>query len=92
MLEELGLEGRLAAGLRDESHEGPTGGLPPGVRPHPPDPLLAALHGETLDAGALARVLGVEVSEVLVRLVQLELRGRVVRSPGGLYRLAERGG
>ena len=93
-MEELGLEaptiGSSKGSSREESMRGSSERR--GRRTAPPDPLLAALHGETLDAEALAQVLGLEISAVLVRLVELELHGRVVRSPGGLYRLAERGG
>jgi len=49
--------------------------------------LEASLLGETLDADALAQRTGRPVEEVLVELVRLELEGRVVRAPGGLYRL-----
>ncbi|MAB79912.1 MAG: DNA-protecting protein DprA [Planctomycetes bacterium] len=56
--------------------------------PLPDTPLLGALVGETLTAGELAARLEREVSEVLAELVQLELAGGVVRSPGGLYRLS----
>jgi DNA processing protein len=53
-----------------------------------PDPLLAALRGETLTADELALRLERPVSEVLVALVEHELAGSVVRGPGGLYRLS----
>jgi DNA processing protein len=49
--------------------------------------LLAALRGETLDAGELAERSGQPAGEVLAALVELELAGRVARGPGGLYRL-----
>jgi len=51
-------------------------------------PVLDALVGETLDVNELALRLKQEVGELLVRLVELELEGRVIRGPGGLYRLA----
>ena len=56
--------------------------------PRPRGDLEASLLGETLDADALAQRAGRPVEEVLVELVRLELGGRVVRAPGGLYRLA----
>lgn len=56
-----------------------------------PSPLLLALEGETLDAEELAARLSRTLSSVLVELVQRELSGQVIRSPGGLFRLAGRG-
>lgn len=56
----------------------------------PPDEeraLLVALRGETLGAAELADRLGLGVGEVLAELTTLELDGRVVRRPGGLYGL-----
>lgn len=50
--------------------------------------VLAALVGETLSADGLGERLERPATEVLVELVQLELAGRVLRAPGGLYRLA----
>lgn len=49
--------------------------------------LERVLEGETLGPDELARRLERSVPEVLVELVRLELEDRVVRSPGGLYRL-----
>jgi DNA processing protein len=49
--------------------------------------LERALVGETLGPDELAERLGRGIEEVLVELVSLELAGRVVRAPGGLYRL-----
>ena len=46
-----------------------------------------ALRGETLGAAELADRLGLGVGEVLAELTTLELDGRVVRRPGGLYGL-----
>lgn len=46
-----------------------------------------ALLGETLTPDELSLRLQRPVQDVLVELVGLELGGRVVRSPGGLYRL-----
>lgn len=53
--------------------------------------LLAALAGETASADELAERTGRPVEIALATLVELELQGRVVRGPGGLYRLAQRG-
>ena len=47
----------------------------------------SALRGETLTADELAEQLELPVQDVLVELVQLDLEARVVRGPGGLYRL-----
>ncbi|MFT7486719.1 MAG: DNA processing protein [Candidatus Paceibacteria bacterium] len=47
----------------------------------------SALRGETLSADELAQTLEGSIPELLTELVQLELGGRVVRAPGGLYRL-----
>lgn len=52
------------------------------------DPLLRTLTGETLTADELAGRLSVPIDRVLADLVRHELSGRVVRAPGGLYRLA----
>jgi len=52
------------------------------------DRLLLALRGETLTADELALRTGSLTPAVLVRLVELELAGAVVRAPGGLFRLA----
>ena len=54
-------------------------------------PLESALRGETLSADELAERLKRPVRSVLVELVALEVSGRVVRAPGGLYRLSEGG-
>jgi DNA processing protein len=50
-------------------------------------PLEAALRGETLSADELSERLARPVRSVLGELVALEVEGRVVRAPGGLYRL-----
>ena len=57
--------------------------------PHPDEEraLVVALRGETLGAAELADRLGRGVGEVLAELTTLELDGRVVRRPGGLYGL-----
>ncbi len=54
----------------------------------PSDPLLRCLVGETLNANELSMRVGRVVEEVLGELVQHELDGRIIRGPGGLYRLA----
>ncbi len=72
VLRDLGLEGGTAA---------------PGT-PEPTDDLLRALLGETRTAPELARVLGRKLGPVLAELAEAEVAGRVVRTPGGLYRLA----
>lgn len=56
--------------------------------PRSEEPLLAALRGETLTADELAARTRQPTPAVLVRLVELELGGAVVRAPGGLFRLA----
>lgn len=53
-----------------------------------PSPLLRILEGETLTAEEVAARVSRGLMPVLVELVELELRGEVVRAPGGLYRLA----
>lgn len=61
-----------------------------GERAEPPRELTRlenALQGETLTADELSTLLRLPVQEVLVELVTLELKGRIARSPGGLYRL-----
>jgi len=65
----------------------PAGDAPPA---RPADPLRQALTGETLTADELALRLGRPLPEILVRLVEAELAGSVVRGPGGLFRLARR--
>jgi len=63
-------------------------------RPAPSSPLaariLTGLQGETLTADELAELVGSRVDGVLAALVDLELDGWIVRTPGGLYRLAVR--
>ena len=53
----------------------------------PHSPLLALLEGETLSLDDFCARLDRSASLVLSELVQLELAGRIVRAPGGLYRL-----
>lgn len=60
----------------------------PEAGPPPGEPLLDALRGETLTADELATRTRQATPAVLVRLVELELAGAVVRAPGGLFRLA----
>lgn len=83
VLGELG----LAAAPADRTRCGPNAERGDG-------PLLDALVGETLTADELAARLRLPIDRVLAELVRLELAGRVVRAPGGLYRLAHapRGG
>ena len=57
----------------------------------PTDELELLLVGETLSVNEMAASLGREPSDVLPRLTELELAGRLVRSPGGLWRLAQGG-
>ena len=54
--------------------------------PEPARSVLAALEGETHDASEIAARLGLGATDVLATLVELELAGRIVRGPGGLYR------
>jgi DNA processing protein len=51
--------------------------------------VLERLRGETYSADELAARLDLDAREVLVALVELEVADRVVRAPGGLYRLAK---
>jgi len=62
--------------------------LAPQRTSEPDRPLLRALVGETLSVDELSGRLDRGVSDLLVELVALELDGRVVRGPGGLYRLS----
>jgi DNA processing protein len=50
--------------------------------------VLELLRGETLSSDEVAERARRPLSDVLVELVELELAGRVLRLPGGLYRLA----
>jgi DNA processing protein len=51
--------------------------------------ILVSLRGETYSADEIAARLDLESPEVLVALVELEMEDRVVRAPGGVYRLLE---
>ncbi len=62
-----------------------------GSAPGATGPLVEALLGETLTADELATRLARTASDVLCELVQLELAGIIARSPGGLFRLVQRG-
>jgi len=68
----------------------------PFERPSPPRPvpdeLLGLLEGETLTVDELAARSELAPPELMARLVELELAGLVVRSPGGLWRRAQGGG
>ena len=55
--------------------------------PLPSTPIESALQGETLTADELADRLDMPVQEILSDLVSLEINDRVVRAPGGLFRL-----
>ena len=83
---------REGAGLLESPEEllGELLGDPAARRPAPAPPegpLLEALIGETLSVDELADRLDRDVSDLLVELVAHELEGRVLRAPGGLYRL-----
>jgi len=54
-------------------------------------PILRALRGETLNLDELCDRIQRSPGSVLGELVQLELAGELVRAPGGLFRLTERG-
>ena len=56
-----------------------------GPDPEPVDPLLQALGDDPLSADELQARTGLPAAELLARLLQLELDGRVARVPGGLY-------
>lgn len=64
----------------------------PREEPKPTSPVVDALLGDTLTAEEVARQTSKDLPAVLTELVELELRGIVVRAPGGLFRLAQRGG
>lgn len=53
--------------------------------------ILDGLRGETYSADEIAARLDMEAREVLVALVELEMEDRVVRAPGGVYRLVVSG-
>ncbi len=76
VLAELALEGILSAPAPD------TGG------PARTDALLAALEGETLNVDELCNRLSRPPGELLAALIGHEIEGRVVRAPGGRFRLA----
>lgn len=63
----------------------------PAPPPPPRTPLEQALRGETLTPDELASRLERDLREVTIDLVTLETQGRVVRAPGGVFRLAEEG-
>ena len=48
--------------------------------------ILETLQGETLTSEEISRRLGRPLTVVLVELVELEMAGRLARTPGGLYR------
>ncbi len=51
--------------------------------------VLVSLRGETYSADEIAARLDMEARDVLVALVELEMEDRVVRAPGGVYRLVQ---
>jgi DNA processing protein len=63
------------------------GGTGAALDPRQSSPIEEALRGETLSADELAERLSLSPQTVLVELVQLDLEERVIRGPGGLYRL-----
>jgi DNA processing protein len=54
--------------------------------------VVAALTGETLGLDELALCLERDPGDLVVELLELELAGVLIKLPGGLWRLAERGG
>jgi DNA processing protein len=58
---------------------------------HIVDPIEAALLGETLTSDELADRLKLDAHTLLPRLAELEIGERIVRAPGGLWRLAVEG-
>ena len=63
----------------------------PATEPRQRDPIELALIGETLTSNELASRLDLEAKELMPRLAELELEERLVRAPGGLWRLAQEG-
>jgi DNA processing protein len=55
-------------------------------------PILMALEGETLSTDELSILLGQDATELMPRLMELEISDRIVRAPGSLWRLGVRGG
>lgn len=97
VLEELGWDGPGCAAAGHDAEDSAATEEEPrvaqGPAAHPEGAaILDALVGDTLTAEALALRLGRDVGSVLGDLVRLELDGAVVRAPGGLFRLAHRGG
>ncbi|MDF1799727.1 MAG: DNA-processing protein DprA [Planctomycetota bacterium] len=77
--------------LRAIAQPGLPFGLPTERGSDSTDELELLLVGETLTVDEMAASLGRDPSAVLPRLTELELAGRLVRSPGGLWRLAQGG-
>ncbi len=72
ILEELGLASAVRVGPAPEAPE--------------PDPVLAAMvPGEPADLGQISVRTGLGASQLLPRLLELELRGAVRREPGGRF-------
>lgn len=82
-------DGATPVGSPEELLEDLLGLVPPEVpRPSAPSStLLAALVGETLTLDELTVRVGRPIGTTLAELLELELSGRVIRAPGGLYRL-----
>ncbi len=51
--------------------------------------ILVSLEGETYSADELSARLDLDAPQVLVALVELEMEDRIVRAPGGVYRLLQ---
>jgi len=80
-------DGATPVGSPGELLEDLFGLVPPQASPpEEASALVAALEGETLTADELATRLALPVGDALAELLELELAGRVVRAPGGLYR------
>jgi DNA processing protein len=71
-------------GLGSEAQE-PSGPAPGSAERHAE--ITGALRGETLTAEELALRLSKSLATILVQVVELEMAGRIARTPGGLYRL-----
>jgi DNA processing protein len=84
ILEEIGV-GALA-GVHDASSTTTAEAIQP---LHPE--IQRQLQGETLNVEEIARRVSRPLTEVLVQIVELEMAGRVARTPGGLYRLVRTG-
>jgi len=52
--------------------------------------ILVEIGSVARDADSIARATGIDSSAVIARLVELELEGRVIREPGGVFRARKR--